>query len=93
MISQTPVNEKKIGFAACINTLSRDLYEENKDRCVFASGKEAGKGTWCFVGLNTHDSETQGLKLTAGLNEWEYYASCYVNQSKVTMDKCRLPRT
>ena len=86
------MSEKKIGFTACINAIGQDFYKENKDRCVFASGSDAHKGLWCFVGVNTTDFHYDGLHLSAGFDEWEYYASCYVNNMVVTMDRCRLPK-
>ena len=85
------INDKKIGFNACINAFGRDFYEENKNRCVFAAGNEEGKGLWCFMGISTDDSSDPSLHLTAKLDDWDYYTSCYVQHRKVLMDKCKLP--
>lgn len=85
------MSEKKIGFEACINAIGRECYIKNKHRCVFASGNEEGKGLWCFIGLNTTDTVYEGLRLDADFDDWEYYASCFVKDGTVNMDKCRLP--
>lgn len=87
------MNEKRIGFDACINSIGREFYETNKERSVFACGDEGSRGLWCFLGINTREIGSDVLRLSADMEDWEYYASCYVKNGAVVMDKCRIPTT
>lgn len=82
-----------IGFKALIEKIGNKFFEEHKDRAVYSYGEE-DIGLFCFLGISLHPaSELKGLKLSASMDEWDIYASCYVTDAEVIMDKCRLPAT
>ena len=56
------------------------------------SCEETDNGLFCFLGISTHDYESEGLCLKSNIDDWDYYASCYVlKNNEVKMDKCKLP--
>ena len=58
---------------------------------VFSCG-ETEQGLFCFLGISTVEYESDHLSLKSNVDDWEYYASCYVlSDNKVKMDKCKLP--
>lgn len=92
--------DKKIGFDACVEKIGRSFYELYKDNAVFCCGQESA-GLFCFLGLNTTEQEdnscirlsldSKSSKENPYYDDWEYYASCIVNNGEVIMDKCRVP--
>ena len=42
------------------------------------------------MGIDLHPEKAR-LCLSATMDEWDVYASCYVTDAKVIMDKCKLP--
>ena len=85
------MTDKQIGCQACIDAIGVNFYEKYKDLSVFAVSCDDIKGTWCFLGISTIETASKGLYLNASIDEWEYYASCYVKSGIITMDRCRLP--
>lgn len=86
------MNDVRIGMRACKEAIGIEFHNKYKDNCVYSYGEEDDGSVSCFLGLNTVMPEYHGLILTCDINEWEYYASCFVKDGKVTMDKCRLPK-
>ena len=85
------MDREKIGFDSCLKALGEEFAAKNKDRMVFSCG-ETEKGLFCFLGVSTHDYEVEKLCLKSNVDDWEYYASCYVvDEQKIVMDKCNLP--
>lgn len=84
------MDREKIGFDFLVNTIGRDFVKAHKDAAIFSHGEEE-QGLFCFLGIDLHP-ETRQLCLSARMDEWDIYASCYVlNDGKVVMDECRLP--
>ncbi|MCR5343459.1 MAG: hypothetical protein K6E70_08895 [Butyrivibrio sp.] len=83
------MTDREIGFEACINAIGRDFYYSHKEHSVFSCGEEE-KGLLCYLGINTGEDSTSGLRLTNDA-KWEYSASCYVNDGKVVMDFVKAP--
>ena len=83
------MNEKRTGFEALVNVIGKDFFEAHKDSAVFST-EETKKGLFCFLGIDLHP-EKRGLCLSASMDEWDIYASCYVIDNEVVMDKCKLP--
>ena len=51
---------------------------------------EEGIGLYCFLGIDLHP-ELRKLCLSCDIDEWDIYASCYVTDTNVLIDKCKLP--
>ena len=83
------MNKKRIGFTKLVEVIGKDFFECHKDTAVFST-EETDKGLFCFLGIDLH-SEKARLCLSATMDEWDVYASCYVTVAKVIMDKCKLP--
>lgn len=85
------MDRKRIGFHACLEAIGEDYASANRDNMVFSCG-ETEKGLYCFLGISSHHSDSEQLCLRVSIDEWEYYASCYVTSTnEVIMDKCKLP--
>lgn len=83
--------KKRIGFNKLIEVIGKDFFECHKDTAVFSSG-ETDKGLFCFLGIDLHPEKAL-LCLSATMDEWDVYASCYVTDDDVIMDKCKLPNS
>lgn len=82
---------RMIGFKALVEKIGNKFFEEHKDSAVYSYGEE-DIGLFCFLGIILHPApEPKGLRLSASMDEWDIYASCYVTDTEVIMDKCRLP--
>lgn len=80
-----------IGLKALIEKIGNEFFEEHKDSAVYSYGEEDA-GLFCFLGISLHPSPVlKRLRLSASMDEWDIYASCYVTDTGVIMDKCRLP--
>ena len=78
-----------IGFQALIKEIGFQFFKEHEDNAVFSYGEEE-KGLYCFLGISLHPNlAIDGL--SASIEDWDIYASCYVTDTQVIMDKCRLP--
>ncbi len=83
------MSKEKIGFQTLVNVIGARFFKEHENSAVFSYGEE-DKGLFCFLGINLHPSI--GLNgLSASIDDWDIYASCYVTETQVIMDKCRLP--
>ncbi len=83
------MNKKKIGFQTLVKTIGEEFFKEHEDNAVFSYGEE-DKGLFCFLGISLHPS-TKLNGLSASMDDWNIYASCYVTDEGIIMDKCRLP--
>ncbi len=83
------MNKEKIGFQALIKVIGEQFFKEHEDNAVFSYGEE-NKGLYCFLGISLHPSDRLN-GLSASIDDWDIYASCYVTDTDVIMDKCRLP--
>ena len=88
------VSEKekaRAGFEFLVNLIGRGFYEKHEDSSVFSYGDEGEKGLFCFLGISLRkNSKLNGL--SASMDEWDVYASCYVIGEDVVLDKCKLPK-
>ena len=83
------MNKKRIGFNKLVEVIGKDFFECHKYTAVFST-EETDKGLFCFLGIDLHPEKAR-LCLSATMDEWDVYASCYVTVAKVIMDKCKLP--
>ena len=84
------MNKKRIGFNALVEKIGKDYFELHKDTAVFSS-QETNKGLFCFLGIDLHPQRDK-LCLSASMEEWDIYASCYVTDNEVIMDKCKFTK-
>lgn len=83
------MSKEKIGFQALVKVIGKQFFKEHEDNAVYSYGEE-DKGLYCFLGISLHPSK--GLNgLSASMEDWDIYASCYVTETQVIMDRCRLP--
>lgn len=84
------MDRKKIGFQALVKAIGEQFFKEHENSAVFSYGEE-NKGLYCFLGISLHPSlKLNGL--SASIDDWDIYASCYVTDTGIIMDKCRLPQ-
>lgn len=84
------MSKEKIGFQALVKTIGEQFFKEHENSAVYSYGEEE-KGLYCFLGISLHPS-TQIRGLSASMDEWDVYASCYVIGEDVVLDKCKLPQ-
>lgn len=84
----------KAGREACIETIGRIFFENHREDSVFSHDNELydERGIYCFLGIDTREYSYEGLRLDANMDDWEYYASCFSLDGKITMYKCRVPK-
>ncbi|MCQ2549936.1 MAG: hypothetical protein MJ134_07835 [Lachnospiraceae bacterium] len=83
------MSKEKIGFQTLVKTIGEQFFREHESSAVYSYGEE-DQGLFCFLGIDLHPSfELNGL--SAKMDDWDIYASCYVTETQVIMDKCRLP--
>ena len=83
------MSKKKIGFNFLVKTIGEEFFKEHQDTAVFSS-EEFDEGLFCFLGIDLHPERAQ-LTLSASLNDWDVYATCYVKENdKIVLDQCRL---
>lgn len=92
------MDKKQIGFNALVDAIGREFVRRYKDGAIFSWGEEENRSLqeepalFCFLGIDLHP-ETAPLCLSAQMDEWDIYASCYVlTDGKIVMDECRLPQ-
>lgn len=83
------MSKEKIGFQTLVNVIGVRFFKEHENSAVFSYGEE-DKGLFCFLGISLHPN-TKLNGLSASMDDWDIYASCYVTDTQVIMDKCRLP--
>ena len=84
------MNREKIGFQALVKQIGEQFFKEHENNAVYSYGEEE-KGLYCFLGISLHPG-TKLNGLSASMDDWDIYASCYVdNDGVVTMGECRLP--
>lgn len=87
------MNRKKIGLLSLINTIGEEFFNKHKDRACFSYGEEE-KGLFCFLGFDMSDHTSSGMILSSNIDEWSYYATCYVKKDgTVLLDKCKIPES
>ena len=84
------MNREKIGFRALVEVIGEQFFWAHQDAAVFSYGEEE-LGLHCFLGISLHPG-MQVSGLSASMDDWDIYASCYVTDTQVVMDKCRLPQ-
>ena len=85
------MNREKIGFMACLKAIGEEYALANKDNMIF-SCSDSEQGLFCFLGISENAYESDSLCLSKNIDDWDYYASCYVLENdEVVMDKCKLP--
>ena len=82
------MTEKKLGFNALVEVIGAQFFDAHKDTAVFST-EETERGLFCFLGIDLHPSKT--ITLSCAIEEWDIYATCYVKDNSVMMDKCKLP--
>lgn len=83
------MSRKKRGFKRLVETIGEQFFKEHENSAVFSYG-ETEKGLHCFLGISLHPENTH-ITLSASLDDWDIYATCYVRENDIIMDKCRLP--
>lgn len=81
---------KKIGFQSCVNTIGKNFYEKYKNSSVFSCG-DTDDGFLCFLGINTKMKDSTNICLSTSMEDWEYFASCYVKDGIAIQYKSRTP--
>jgi hypothetical protein len=83
------MNDVKVGFHTLVKVIGEQFFKEHEKSAVFSYGEEEN-GLFCFLGVALHPKATlRGL--SASMDDWDIYASCYVKEGTVIMGKCRLP--
>ena len=86
------MNRRKIGLLSLINTIGEDFFNKNKDKACFSYGEEK-KGLFCFLGFDMKNDTSTNMSLSANIDDWDYYATCYVKKDEtVVLDKCKIPK-
>jgi hypothetical protein len=83
------MNKKRIGFEKLVSIIGVDYFEAHKDTAVFSS-EETESGLFCFLGIDLHPVKSNPC-LSCKIDEWDIYASCYVTETDIIVDKCKLP--
>jgi hypothetical protein len=84
------MEKKKIGFNRLVEVIGKEFFEAHKADAVFGYGDE-DMGLYCFLGIDLHP-ELRTLCLSCDIDEWDVYATCFVTDNDVIMDKCKLPQ-
>lgn len=83
------MSKKRIGFNKLVETIGVQFFEEHKNYAVFSS-EETENGLFCFLGIDLHP-EKSNITLSCSIDDWDVYATCYVRENEVVLDKCKLP--
>jgi hypothetical protein len=83
------MNKRKLGFEKLVNTIGKEFFDAHKESACFSYG-DTEQGLYCFLGIDLHP-ENAKLTLSADIDDWDIYASCYVTDTDIIMDKCKLP--
>lgn len=83
------MSKEKIGFKKLVETIWEQFFKKHEDSEVFSYG-ETEKGLHCFLGISLHP-ENAKVTLSASLDDWDIYATCYVTDDDVIVYKCKLP--
>lgn len=83
------MSREKIGFRALVKAIGEQFFKEHEDNAVFSYGEE-DRGLFCFLGIDLHPQERE-ITPSALMDDWDVYASCYVTDTQVVMDRCKLP--
>ena len=65
------------------------FFEKHKSTAVFSS-EETENGLFCFLGIDLHP-QNANITLSCSIDSWDVYATCYVKDDDVILDKCKLP--
>ena len=84
------MSKEKIGFQTLVKAIGEQFFKEHEKNAVYSYGEEE-QGLHCFLGISLHPGN-QINGLSASIDDWDVYASCYVTDTGVIMDKCRLPQ-
>ena len=83
------MNKRRMGFEKLVSVIGKDFFEQHEETACFAYG-DTEQGLFCFLGIDLHPKDT--LMLSADIEEWDIYATCYVTDTEIIMDKCKLPK-
>ncbi len=83
------ISKKRRGFEKLISVIGVDFVEQHKDTACYSWG-DTEQGLFCFLGIELHPQKRERT-LSADIDDWDIYASCYVTDTEIIMDKCRLP--
>lgn len=83
------MNKKRRGFEKLVSVIGIDFFNHHKDTACFSYG-DTEQGLFCFLGIDLHP-EKRECTLSADMDDWDVYASCYVTDTQIIMDKCKLP--
>jgi hypothetical protein len=82
-------NKRKLGFEALVNAIGKEFVNDYQDSACFSYG-DTERGLFCFLGIDLHP-ENAKCTLSADIDDWDIYATCYVTDKDIIMDKCKLP--
>ncbi len=83
------MSKRKIGFDRLVAEIGEDFFNSHKDTACFSYG-DTEKGLHCFLGIDLHP-ELRTATLSCPIDDWDVYATCYVTDDGVEMDKCKFP--
>lgn len=78
-----------IGKNACVELIGKEYVREHCDVASFAVQEINEDKVFCFLGIDLHE-DTRELRLS-NVNDWDVYASCYVEKGIVKIDEYKLP--
>lgn len=84
------MSKKKRGLNKLIEVIGEQFCREHQDTALF-SCEESKDGLYCFLGITLYEKNTP-VTLSASLDDWDVYATCYVTDDDVILDKCKLPQ-
>ena len=77
-----------IGKNACIEKIGKQFVEAHRADACFATQEMEDK-LFCFLGIDLHSDERK--LCLSNENDWDVYASCYVQDGTVNLSDCKLP--
>jgi hypothetical protein len=80
---------KALGFETLVNTIGKEFINDHQEFTCFNYG-DTEQGVFCFLGVDLHP-ENMKRTLSADIDDWDVYATCYVTDKDIIMDKCKLP--
>lgn len=83
------MDRRKAGFERLVSEIGRGFFDSHRDTACFSYG-DTDQGLYCFLGIDLHP-ERRELTLSGDIDEWDVYASCYVTDDGIIMDRCKLP--
>ena len=86
------MSKKKRGLNKLIEVIWEKFCREHQEGAIFSCDETEGeRGLYCFLGIDLHPEDAK-ITLSASLDNWDIYATCYVTDDDVILDKYKLPK-